>query len=129
MVTPASRWITVSVKGGRTRQEALHVAQAIANAPLVKTMVAGQDPNWGRVAATVGATGIPIDPNRLRIALSGIHVFQRGTPKPLYRLLLKERFRKPHVSIEVSLGRGLAKAQVYGCDLTEGYVRINAKYS
>lgn len=125
----ASRLIQVAVSGGATEREALRVAKAIANAPLIKTMVAGADPNWGRVAATVGAVGIPVHPGRVAIGLSGIVVFRQGTPLQVNRLLLKERFRKPEVSIEVNLNRGRGKARVLSCDLTHGYIDINAKYS
>ena len=125
----ASRFITVQVKGAASRHEAYRVAKAIAEAPLVKTMVAGADPNWGRVAATVGATGIPLKPEKLAIGLCGIPVFRRGAPVATNRLLLRERFREEEVSIEVALGRGGSRACVYTCDLTQGYVRINAKYS
>ncbi len=125
----ATRLFTVWVEGARSEPEAKRLAKAIANAPLIKTMVSGQDPNWGRVAATVGAAGIPVNPRSLEIALSGVPVFRRGAPVAVNRLALKERFQGPEVSMEVKLGRGRERASVLSCDLTEGYVRINAKYS
>jgi glutamate N-acetyltransferase/amino-acid N-acetyltransferase len=125
----ATRFVRVRVQGASSRHEAFSVAKAIANAPLVKTMVAGSDPNWGRVAATVGAAGIALNPERITIGLCGIPVFRKGTPAAVNRLLLRERFRGKEVEIEVGLGRGNAHAQIFTCDLTERYVRINAKYS
>ena len=125
----ATRLITVDVRGGSSYEESYRVAKEIANAPLIKTMVAGSDPNWGRVAATVGAAGVNIHPAKLTIGLSGITLFQKGAPVSADRLKLKERFRKPEVSIEVDLGRGGVEARVMTCDLTKEYVKINAKYS
>lgn len=125
----AEHFVTISVTGAATEAEAFRAAKAIANAPLVKTMTAGCDPNWGRVAATVGALGIPVKPSQLTIALSGVTVFHHGAPAFFNRLELKERFRGPELLIDIALGRGRASARVYTCDLTEEYVRINTKYS
>lgn len=125
----ATRLLTVRVDSARTRREALHLAKAIANAPLVKTMVRGRDPNWGRVAATVGAAGVPLREDRIEIFLSGVPVFRRGAPVRADGRTLKTRFSRPHVSIEIALHAGSAGAAVETCDLSEGYVRINAKYN
>lgn len=125
----ASRFLTVQVQGAKTQAEALQAAKAIANAPLVKTMVRGADPNWGRLAATLGATQIPFDPARVQLSLGGVTVFRNGSPVVVDRKTLKTAFSGREVGLRVDLKRGRAQAQVYTCDLTEQYVRINAKYS
>jgi len=125
----ASRFLTVQVKSARNAGEARLLAKAIANAPLIKTMVKGQDPNWGRVAATVGATRVRVNPKKLEIALGGIPVYRGGKPVSVGRKKLKTHFSGRKMTVCVALHTGLGQAQVKTCDLTEGYVRINAKYS
>ena len=125
----ASRFIAVDVRGAASIRDAQRAARTIANSPLVKTMVAGRDPNWGRVAAAVGASRVRLDPHRLTIALGGITVFQHAQLRKVNPLHLKRAFGQPEISILVHLGAGASKARVWTCDLTEAYVRINAKYT
>lgn len=124
-----TRLMTVKVVGASTRERAVQVARQIANSALVKTMVAGRDPNWGRVAAAVGASGVPVVPERLTIRLGNVVVFRRGEPtRPDHETVL-EQVDQPEVHIGVDLGAGRAQAKLLSGDLTEGYVRINAKYT
>lgn len=125
----AHHLITVEVRGTASAHEAQKAARMIANSLLVKTMVAGRDPNWGRVAAAVGASGAHLDPARLTIALGGITVFQHGHPVRVNPLHLKRAFEHAEVLISVHLGAGTSHARIWSCDLTEGYIRINAKYT
>ncbi len=125
----ATRLVTVEVRGAASQSEAQKAARTIANSLLVKTMVAGHDPNWGRVAAAVGASSAHLDPHRLAIALGGIVVFQHGHPVRVNPLHLKRMFEHPEVTIDVHLGVGTSHARLWTCDLTEGYIRINAKYT
>ena len=125
----ASRLITVEIRGAAAAHEAQRAARAIANSLLVKTMVAGRDPNWGRVAAAVGASGAHLDPRRLTIALGGIIVFQHGQATRVNPLHLKRALDHTEVLIGVHLGVGTSHARIWSCDLTEGYIRINAKYT
>ena len=124
-----TRLMTVKVVGASTRERALQVARQIANSALVKTMVAGRDPNWGRVAAAVGASGVPIVPSRLTIHLGKVVVFRRGEPTHPNHETVLEQVDQPEVHIGVDLGAGRAEAKILSGDLTEGYVRINAKYT
>ncbi|MBI3616003.1 MAG: bifunctional glutamate N-acetyltransferase/amino-acid acetyltransferase ArgJ [Candidatus Omnitrophica bacterium] len=124
-----TRLMTVRVTGAANRQEADRVARAVANSVLVKTMVAGRDPNWGRVAAAVGASGVPVIPHRLTIHLGKIVVFHRGEPTRLPRERLLEQVDHPQVEIGIDLGSGRARTEILSGDLTEGYIRINAKYT
>jgi glutamate N-acetyltransferase/amino-acid N-acetyltransferase len=110
--------------------QARRVAKAIVNSPLVKTAVHGADPNWGRVAMAIGKCqdDRDIDPERVVIRFGDLETYpQRPDEAGLTRLT--EIMAADHVDIEVELGTGSAEATVYGCDLSEGYVRINADYT
>ena len=125
----AGHLVTVEVRGAASAHDAQKAARTIANSLLVKTMVAGRDPNWGRVAAAVGASGAHLHPGRVAITLGGLTVFQHGQPARVNPLHLKRMFEHPEVLISVHLGAGVSHARVWTCDLTEGYIRINAKYT
>ena len=124
-----TRLFTVQVTGAATRQEAVRIARQTANSPLVKTMVAGRDPNWGRVAAAVGASGIAIHPRQLTLRLGEVTVFRQGEPLRVPRAQLLRQVDHPEVQIGIDLGRGSSQAQLLSGDLTEDYIRINAKYT
>lgn len=124
-----TRLFTVKVTGAANSSEAMKAARQIANSPLVKTMVAGRDPNWGRIASATGASGIPFRPEKLTIRLGKIAVFKGGEPAAVSRERLLEQVDQPEVRMEVDLGRGKAQAQILSGDLTEEYVKINAKYT
>jgi len=124
-----TRIFTVRVTSAAGRAEALKVARQVANSLLVKTMVAGRDPNWGRIAAAAGASGVLFRPERLTIRLGKKIVFQKREPARLSRAILLQQVDHPEVRIELDLGRGKAEASLLSGDLTEGYVKINAKYT
>ena len=125
----AQHLITIEIRGAASAAEAQRAARTIANSPLVKTMVAGHDPNWGRVAAAVGASGAHLDPAKLSITLGGITVFHHGHPTKVSPLHVKRVFEHPDVLISVTLGVGTSHSRMWTCDLTEGYIHINAKYT
>ena len=124
----AQHVVEVEVRGASDRRAADRVARTIAHSPLVKTALAGADPNWGRILAATGRAGVAFDPARASITLAGIPVFRRGRPiafdeRKTHALLLKRR-----ISIRIDLGAGRGRASVFTCDLTAEYVRINADY-
>ncbi|MCY4640148.1 MAG: bifunctional glutamate N-acetyltransferase/amino-acid acetyltransferase ArgJ [Chloroflexi bacterium] len=121
--------IEVVVEGARDASEARLAARTIASSPLVKSMVAGRDPNWGRVAMAAGRSGARIDPSRTRIWIAGLPAFEHGVPAPTPEQALRESMERPEVVIRADLGVGSAQATAWGCDLTEEYVRINASYT
>ena len=123
------RLMKVRVTGAATKQEARKVARQVGNSLLVKTMVAGRDPNWGRVAAAVGAAGVAFHPSRLTIQLGQSVVFQKGEPTRLRRETLLKEADQAEVQIRVDLNAGSAQADLLSGDLTEEYIRINAKYT
>ena len=126
----AQTLIEVVVDGARDRGQAKRVAKAIVNSPLVKTAVHGADPNWGRVAMAIGKCqdDTDIDQDRVVIRFGDREVYP--TPVDDTELAsLTEYLRGDDVRIHVSLGTGDAACTVWGCDLTDGYVRINADYT
>jgi len=120
---------TVEVVGAKTESEAEKGARHISNSMLFKTMLTGADPNWGRVAAAIGATGIPVNFNKIRITFDGIPVLVNG--KPLERNLPRVRrlLKRGHFTLKVDLKRGKEKVDFVTSDLTKQYVHINSEYT
>ena len=125
----ATKFVTVNVTGAKTDADARTHALAIANSPLVKTAVAGEDPNWGRIVMAVGKSGAAADRDRLTIRFGDVLVAENGWVAPSYKeedgaALMKQ----PEITISVDIGLGAGKATVWTCDLTHGYISINADY-
>jgi glutamate N-acetyltransferase/amino-acid N-acetyltransferase len=105
------------------------VARRIATSPLVKTAIAGGDPNWGRVLCAIGNAGVPIDPTRLGLSIGGVAVVKRGAVAPGYdEAAAAAVMQTPAYTITADLGGGKARARVLACDLSHEYVSINADY-
>jgi len=128
----ATKRLEVRVGGAPNVAIARELARAICGSPLVKAAMFGQDPNWGRILATVGARcgtqGYEVDPARAQVALQGTVVYD-AAPSPFDRALLKARLREPEVVIAVDLRAGAADGTAYGCDLSYDYVKLNADYT
>ena len=125
----AQKFIEVVVSGAVSDLSARKVGLAIANSPLVKTAIAGEDANWGRVVMAVGKAGEPADRDRLSIGFGGTWAARDGQPVPDYDEAPVAAHLKGHeVRIEVDLGIGEGRATVWTCDLTHGYISINADY-
>jgi len=124
----ATKVIAVSVNGARTVDDARRVARTIANSPLVKTAVHGADPNWGRIVAAAGRSGVQFDMQRLTVRVGGILLFENGLPHDEAAAAAEDILRRDTVDIEVTLGSGDASATIWGCDLSAEYVRINGEY-
>ena len=125
----ASKFVTVSVTGAASESDARQVAFAIANSPLVKTAIAGEDPNWGRVVMAVGKSGAEADRDRLSIRFGNVLVAKDGRVAPGYvEAEAARHMNGDNVSVSVELGLGAGAATVYTCDLTERYIAINADY-
>jgi glutamate N-acetyltransferase/amino-acid N-acetyltransferase len=125
-----TKLITVDVKGAKSEAQAKRVAKSVANSPLVKTAVYGCDPNWGRIIMAVGKTFDPsIQPAKASIRFGDTYVFKKGSPVDCDLEALRRYLGQGEVSIGVELGIGRASARVWGCDLTEGYVKENAYYT
>jgi glutamate N-acetyltransferase/amino-acid N-acetyltransferase len=125
----ARKRITIQVSGTRTEEEAAQIARAIANSPLVKTAVAGADPNWGRVLSAAGNAGVAFNPSKADIAMQGVLVCEGGVGVAFSEGALKKRLANAECWIEFRIrGNGTGMARFWTCDLTEGYIRINASY-
>jgi glutamate N-acetyltransferase/amino-acid N-acetyltransferase len=126
----ATKLITVEVGRAKNEAQAKRVAKSVVNSPLVKTAVYGSDPNWGRVIMAVGKTfDKAIEPRRVTIRFGATKVFERGSPVDCDLGALKSYLSRPEVLIGVDLGIGKASARVWGCDLTEEYIKENAYYT
>jgi len=147
----AQRVVEIEVRGARSNRDADHIARTIAHSPLVKTALAGADPNWGRILAAAGRSGVKFNPDHTRIWLAGISVFRDGRPLDFDERAAHQAMLSKHVSIVVDLGERAAEgkskfqtrksgitrhsplvirhsARIYTCDFTADYVRINASY-
>ena len=125
----ASKLVQVTVKGAKTMIEARKAARAIADSLLTKCAVCGGDPNWGRVASSVGASGIKFDPDKIDIILDGVVFFKKGRAVSPTGKNIKKVFKGKDVSIEVCLHRGNAEATMYTCDISKKYITINSFYT
>ncbi len=125
----ARKLIIVQATGFRSSEEARKVARCVANSPLVKTAVAGSDPNWGRVLSAAGYSGVVFDPRKMDISMQGVPVCKRGLAADFEEAELKRKLDQREVLIEIVLnGAGKSEARFFTCDLTEGYIRINGSY-
>jgi glutamate N-acetyltransferase/amino-acid N-acetyltransferase len=121
----ASKLIEIVVRCARDAEEARRLGFAIANSPLFKTAMYGEDPNWGRILSAVGGAGVDFEPERVSVTLQGRCVFRRGAPAGASEEALRARMRAQRISVEVGLGRGRAEERILTCDLTPEYVELN----
>ena len=125
----ARKLVEIVVEGAVSKQSARRIALSIANSPLVKTAIAGEDANWGRVVMAVGKAGEPADRDRLAIWFGGIRVAHRGARDPTYdEAAVSAAMKKPEITLKVALGLGQGRDRVLTCDLTKEYVAINGDY-
>jgi glutamate N-acetyltransferase/amino-acid N-acetyltransferase len=125
----ARKLVEVVVEGAVSARSARRIAMSIANSPLVKTAIAGEDANWGRVVMAVGKAGEPADRDRLSIWFGGIRVAHKGARDPSYsEAEVSALMRKPEIKLKVALGLGKGRDRVLTCDLTKEYVAINGDY-
>jgi glutamate N-acetyltransferase / amino-acid N-acetyltransferase len=125
----ARKLITIEVSGVAGEDAAERIARSIANSPLVKTAIAGSDPNWGRILSAAGNAGVPLDPEKVDIDLQGIPVCRAGLAAEFSEAELKKKLDETECLIRfVVHGRGKGSARFWTCDLTEKYIEINASY-
>ncbi|HVA72549.1 MAG TPA: bifunctional glutamate N-acetyltransferase/amino-acid acetyltransferase ArgJ [Candidatus Limnocylindrales bacterium] len=124
----AHRVVEIEVRGAPSGGAADKVARTIANSPLVKTALAGGDPNWGRILAAAGRSGIRFNPARVEIRMAGILMCRNGRAHPFSERAAHRKLLAAHVPIVVDLRAGRGAARVWTCDFTGDYVRINASY-
>jgi glutamate N-acetyltransferase/amino-acid N-acetyltransferase len=124
----ATKFVEILVRGTTDFDAARKVAKAIANSPLVKTALYGEELNWGRILCAVGYSGIPFDQERIVLSLNGIPIFKSGSPVGSTRARAEKAIRGKDLLIEVDLGEGRTSARVWTCDLSHKYIDINASY-
>ena len=124
----ARRLVELQVTGARTADEARQVADTIASSLLFKTMLVGGEPNWGRVIAATGRSGVPIDPDSLNLWFSGVEVVKDGCGLQANLALAGAALQQPEVVVHLDLGLGKQEATVWTCDINENYVVLNGSY-
>ena len=125
----ARKLVEITVEGAVSDKSARRIAMSIANSPLVKTAIAGEDANWGRVVMAVGKAGEPADRDKLSIWFGGIRVAHKGARDPAYdEAETSAAMKKPEISLKVALGLGKGRDRVLTCDLTKEYIAINGDY-
>jgi len=125
----ARKVVEIVVEGAVSKKSARRIALSIANSPLVKTAIAGEDANWGRVVMAVGKAGEPANRDRLSIWFNGIRVAHKGARDPDYdEAAVSAAMKEPEIALKVALGLGKGRDRVLTCDLTKEYVAINGDY-
>jgi glutamate N-acetyltransferase / amino-acid N-acetyltransferase len=125
----ARKLVEIIVEGAVSKPSARRIAMSVANSPLVKTAIAGEDANWGRVVMAVGKAGEPANRDRLSISFNGIRVAKSGARDPSYdEAEVSAAMKNPKIQIKVSLGLGKGRDRVLTCDLTKEYIAINGDY-
>jgi glutamate N-acetyltransferase/amino-acid N-acetyltransferase len=125
----ARKLVEIIVEGAVTKASARRIAMSVANSPLVKTAIAGEDANWGRVVMAVGKAGEPANRDRLSISFNGIRVANKGARDPSYdEAEVSAAMKNPTIQIRIALGLGKGRDRVLTCDLTKEYVAINGDY-
>jgi glutamate N-acetyltransferase/amino-acid N-acetyltransferase len=125
----ARKLVEIIVEGATSKQSARRIAMSVANSPLVKTAIAGEDANWGRVVMAVGKAGEPANRDKLSISFNGIRVAWKGARDPAYdEAAVSAAMKNPKIQIRIALGLGKGRDRVLTCDLTKEYVAINGDY-
>ena len=115
--------------GAATRDDARRIATSVAQSPLVKTAIAGADPNWGRIVSAAGYANVDLDPGQITLHVNQMLLYERGTPVPFVEAEAQQSIRDRHETlIELVVGQGPASTRFWTCDLTSEYVRLNADY-
>jgi glutamate N-acetyltransferase/amino-acid N-acetyltransferase len=125
----ATKLITVRVSDAVSDEEARAAARAVASSSLVKTAVHGGDPNWGRIVCALGYSGAELALDKLHLSVGGLVVFERGAGVDVDLAAVRSAFEQPEIEIVATLGLADGRAEAWGCDLSEEYVRINADYT
>ncbi len=125
----ASKFVTINVGGASSNGAARKIGLSVANSPLVKTAIAGEDANWGRIVMAVGKSGERADRDKLRISIGGIRITDGGQVVPNYdETPVTRHIKGTDIVIDIDLGIGRGRATVWTCDLTHGYIDINGSY-
>ena len=125
----AQKLVRIDVTGAVSSKSAKRIGMTIANSPLVKTAIAGEDANWGRIVMAVGKAGEPADRDKLAVSVGGVQMARKGGVVPGYDetpVVAHMKGQEVHIAVDIGLGTG--KSTVWTCDLTHGYIDINGSY-
>lgn len=125
----ATKLVSIEVVGAASEDEARQVGLSVANSNLVKTAVFGRDPNWGRILCAMGYAGVPMDPQNVAVYLCDTQIYGSGSGLPFNHKALVEAMSAADIPIVIDLASGTARAEIFTCDLSYDYVRINAEYT
>ncbi|MFZ1082713.1 MAG: bifunctional glutamate N-acetyltransferase/amino-acid acetyltransferase ArgJ [Candidatus Kryptoniota bacterium] len=125
----ATRFVKLNIQTASTYNDAVKVGRAVGVSPLVKTAIFGGDPNWGRVISAVGNSDVKFDPAKVELNIGNICVFKRNEPQKVDLLKISDLFSKKEIEMTIKLNAGRESAQVYTCDLSYDYVKINGEYT
>ncbi|HQT90575.1 MAG TPA: bifunctional ornithine acetyltransferase/N-acetylglutamate synthase, partial [Candidatus Kryptobacter bacterium] len=125
----ATRFVKLNIENADTYEEAVRVGRAVGTSPLVKTAIFGGDPNWGRVVSAIGNSDAKFDPARIELRIEGISVYRKDEPQKVDLQVLEDLFSKKEIEITIRLNAGKESAQVFTCDLSYDYVKINGEYT
>ncbi|MDP4156392.1 MAG: bifunctional ornithine acetyltransferase/N-acetylglutamate synthase [Bacillota bacterium] len=124
----ATKLIEVQVNSANSQSDACAVGKSIISSNLVKTAIYGTDPNWGRIVSAIGYSGVPVEPNLVKVSIGSFVVFENGLPCPINEEEVKQYLEQDTIQIFVELNQGDDSAAAWGCDLTYDYIKINASY-
>ncbi|MDR2580908.1 MAG: bifunctional glutamate N-acetyltransferase/amino-acid acetyltransferase ArgJ [Fibromonadaceae bacterium] len=125
----ATKKVEIEVCGAKSKIEAMRIAKSIATSNLVKCALFGEDPNWGRIVSSAGASGVAFQPAKLSLHFEDIQVMEKGMPMGISANALRKIFKKKDYKISLNLHAGKSRASVFTCDLSYDYVKINAEYT
>ena len=125
----ATKLVSIEVVGAASEDEARQVGLSVANSNLVKTAVFGRDPNWGRILCAMGYAGVPMDPQDVAVYLCDTQIYGSGSGLPFNHKALVEAMSAADIPVVIDLASGTARAEIFTCDLSYDYVRINAEYT
>jgi glutamate N-acetyltransferase / amino-acid N-acetyltransferase len=125
----AKKFVTIRVEGASNEADADRIARTIANSPLVKTALAGNDPNWGRILCAAGYSGAQFDPARVDIRINDLLVCRKGTHARFSDAVARTELDQAQLTLRINLHQGRASAEIWTCDLTHDYITINASYT
>ena len=124
----AKKLVTIEVRGARRPSDAERIARAIANSPLVKTAIAGSDPNWGRIMCAAGYSGAKFDPTKVDISVNDFVLCRQGLDTGFDEAAARKELDRKELTLRLDLHQGAASARIWTCDLTHDYITINASY-
>ena len=125
----ASKFITININSVKSQKVARNIGLAIANSSLVKTAIAGEDPNWGRIIMAIGKSGSPLIQNKISISINKVKITNQGVLLSAYKEeVLAKKMKDNNIVIDIDMGMGKEKSTIWTCDLTKDYIKINADY-